>query len=71
MSKPVGTWWFSQDGKRGFSWASIVGYDYKPGGRMGYATSVLYMYTSVGILNLSGAEADSVYEEARKRIKGV
>lgn len=58
-SKPA-NWWYSADGKRGFCWSSVVGYDYKPAGTMGFDKSTLYLYVSSGLLHLHGAEADEV-----------
>lgn len=59
-------WWYSADEKRGFAWASVVGYDYRKGGQAGFTTSVLYLYLSSALLHLHGAEADSVYAEVVK-----
>lgn len=55
-------WWYSADGRRGFCFGAVKGYDYKPlaqsGGGMG---NVIYLYLDGGLLHLTGAEADSVF----------
>lgn len=61
-------WWFSADGRRGFCWSNVVGFDYKAAGTMGYVTSVLYLYTIAGIVNLTKDEADKVYELAKEKL---
>jgi hypothetical protein len=35
---------------------------------MGYVTSVIYLYTSSGIMNLTKDEADKVYELAKEKL---
>lgn len=59
-------WWYSADEKRGFAWASVVGYDYRQGGSAGFTQSVLYVYLGGGIVLLNGKEADAVYPELVK-----
>lgn len=59
-------WWYSADEKRGFAWASVVGYDYRQGGSAGFVSSVLYVYLSGGIAILNGKEADTVHPELVK-----
>ena len=61
-------WWFSSDGRRGFCWTSVVGYDYRPAGMMGYTISTLYLYTSAGILHLGAVEAEKVYELVKEKL---
>jgi hypothetical protein len=61
-------WWFSADGRRGFFWGAVVGFDYKAAGTMGYVASTLYLYTSSGIINLLKDEADKVYELCKEKL---
>lgn len=63
-------WWYSADGMRGFNWKAVVGYSFKKGGQsMGYAISTLYLFTVSGIMNFSGTEAESLYEQVKTKIK--
>ena len=59
-------WWYSADEKRGFAWASVVGWDYRRAGSAGFDKSVLYVYLQSALLHLHGTEADSVYAEVVK-----
>ncbi len=61
MSTPKKTdWWYSVDGKRGFCFGAVKGFDYRPaaGGQMG---GTLYLYLDGGMAHYTGAEADTVF----------
>ncbi len=68
VANPVGDWWFSADGKRGFCYAAVKGFDYKvaDAGRM---MATLYLYLDAGICHLTGSEADAVYKLVVGRVK--
>lgn len=58
----LANWWFSADGKRGFSWGEVAGYDFKKSGSVGNSISSLYLYLHAGIYRLEGLEAEQVAE---------
>lgn len=60
-------WWYSADEKRGFAWVSVVGYDYRSADQSGLGKATLYVYLTGALLSLHGGEADTVYQELKKR----
>ena len=61
MSAPKKSdWWYSLDGKRGFCFGAVKGFDYKTLAQ-NTVQSCIYLYLDGGIMHLNGGEADTVY----------
>lgn len=59
MTAPKKTdWWYSADGKRGFCFGAVKGFDHRTDGNLG---NRLHLYLEGAILFLVGAEADVVF----------
>lgn len=68
MSKPhKDNWWFSADGRRGFCWDSVKGYDYRAGAN-GFP-SILYLYIESGIFHANSMEADQLFKLVQERYR--
>jgi len=59
-------WWFSADGRRGFCWQSVKGYDFRPASDTG--KSILYLYIESGIFHIADSDADKLFELVRKKM---